>query len=120
VGGVRIFPVAPAPAPAKPQVKVLFLDFSIVVEKVKKTKFYFRVLCVFAFFYSFYLILFLKIFCHFLNFQFDVFLILLHGFSDFFCLFYYHFLLPGDFAFLKNQNKMPKNETVCGTVRRIG
>jgi hypothetical protein len=65
VGGVRIFPVAPAPAPAKPQVKVLFLDFSIVVEKVKKTKFYFRVLCVFAFFYSFYLILFLKNFCHF-------------------------------------------------------
>jgi hypothetical protein len=52
VGGVRIFPVAPAPAPAKPQVKVLFLDFSIVVERLKKNKILFPgavCVCVFLF-----------------------------------------------------------------------
>jgi hypothetical protein len=68
VGGVRIFPVAPAPAPAKPQVKVLFLDFSIVVERLKK-KLFPGAVCVFAFFYSFYLILFFKNFLPFLKFS---------------------------------------------------
>jgi hypothetical protein len=72
VGGVRIFPVAPAPAPAKPQVKVLFLDFSIVVERLKKKKkkkLFPGAVCVFAFFYSFYLILFFKNFLPFLKFS---------------------------------------------------